>query len=698
LKSYLIVDDNGDFGTEPIEPSFYAFGSGEFDVQIVDIELTDLPPIECAGDTLATGDGCKTSCEIQEIYTNSGQTNELNCFDGSDEKLEAKQARVPAGGYCVVSCDNKEGKVPSPQGGRTTCKPNSEWSNPLKCSAKCPPDLLKKGQLIIENKKENNDFFYSVECRDESNGIIQDLDYIVAGSTCSAGNKESSYCGYDGKGYFYYNTEDSDILCSEDGKWVTDSTPPKEIVDPICKSIPCNKLSKDNVGNGKLVECKLGGEAAKVLNDKFMNEGAICTLTECDDSFWVKEPSTTKCENGAWSTELGCTPRDKTCTEAAIPTITNGNVDCDGNDRDATTNDFLGGSTCKVTCDQGHLKDGTVQCVKQEANAGGSGKWTIATCLEDKRCLLANLPSISNGNVECQKSRRHVGSRAGQYFEDGTKCQINCGSGYEISDSKNAAVTCKSKSWEYSGSCLTMKCDTSEVPTIPFGSVSCPEEKKVYRKDDNCPVACNNGYQHQTSNRVMLCGTNGIWGLGDLKCGRNGNWGVWGSWSSCSETCGTDGRRTRARACDNPAPDNGGAPCSTDSKGATDTEDCNRECCPVTAKWNSWGSWSKCENGWFTCGTGSRKRTRTCKKGSCPVTECSGNNEESGTCSMGRTCCTGGIYSCCNHGLCGYGEGLCEGDWQCKGRAGGKGYCGCNCRSLGLPGNWVWDWNDSCCC
>ncbi|XP_009459596.1 PREDICTED: complement component C8 beta chain [Nipponia nippon] len=37
----------------------------------------------------------------------------------------------------------------------------------------------------------------------------------------------------------------------------------------------------------------------------------------------------------------------------------------------------------------------------------------------------------------------------------------------------------------------------------------------------------------------------------------NGNWGCWASWSPCS-----GGQRTRRRQCNNPAPQNGGSPCS----------------------------------------------------------------------------------------------------------------------------------------
>jgi hypothetical protein len=55
----------------------------------------------------------------------------------------------------------------------------------------------------------------------------------------------------------------------------------------------------------------------------------------------------------------------------------------------------------------------------------------------------------------------------------------------------------------------------------------------------------------------------------------NGNWGAWGAWGTCSVTCG-GGSQSRSRACDNPAPQNGGAFCSGNS---AETQSCNTAAC-----------------------------------------------------------------------------------------------------------------------
>jgi hypothetical protein len=63
---------------------------------------------------------------------------------------------------------------------------------------------------------------------------------------------------------------------------------------------------------------------------------------------------------------------------------------------------------------------------------------------------------------------------------------------------------------------------------------------------------------------------------GNPPCPVNGGWGGWGGWSACSTNCGT-GTQTRNRACDSPAPANGGAYCSgsdTDSQACTDVSGC----------------------------------------------------------------------------------------------------------------------------
>ena len=58
----------------------------------------------------------------------------------------------------------------------------------------------------------------------------------------------------------------------------------------------------------------------------------------------------------------------------------------------------------------------------------------------------------------------------------------------------------------------------------------------------------------------------------------NGGWGEWGEWEECSVTCGS-GEHSRARACDSPAPANGGDDCTVDDSSNTETQNCNKNPC-----------------------------------------------------------------------------------------------------------------------
>ena len=56
----------------------------------------------------------------------------------------------------------------------------------------------------------------------------------------------------------------------------------------------------------------------------------------------------------------------------------------------------------------------------------------------------------------------------------------------------------------------------------------------------------------------------------------NGGWGPWSLWSACTASCGP-GTRERKRSCVNPAPKNGGKPCSGAEQ---QVGDCSYRPCP----------------------------------------------------------------------------------------------------------------------
>jgi len=441
-------------------------------------------------------------------------------------------------------------------------------------------------------------------------------------------------------------------------------------------------------------ECKIANADAAAISGH-MSETTICELKSCLDTHFVQLPSKSTCEYGEWTNRLTCSPINATCKSANVPEVNNGNVECNTADKDEGTDNFLGGSQCKMTCDIGYLPVGTIQCINDPASEGKEGIWTVATCVKDERCTIEELPEVSDGKVKCNKFSKRLQPRV-TYAEAGKVCQIECNPGYEVSGLSD--ITCKATIWEKTGICLTQRCLTSSRPVVPFGTVRCDADT-VYRKGDTCDIICDDEYTHANSFTVATCGSFGTWEQSS-KCVRHGNWGEWGPWSECTKTC-KRGTKTRFRKCDNPPPDNGGNSCPVGFIGPSQRMTCNTQCCPIDASWTSWGSWSACSNDPYTCGPGTQRISRTCTGASCGGrTDCPFGSAIKDT----RDCyikqCCNGHDDCCNpgefgNGQCGYGEGDCDNDSQCT-----TGYCEPNsCRRLGL-GQFVgvdFDNSDDCC-
>jgi hypothetical protein len=114
-------------------------------------------------------------------------------------------------------------------------------------------------------------------------------------------------------------------------------------------------------------------------------------------------------------------------------------------------------------------------------------------------------------------------------------------------------------------------------------------------------------------------------------CPIEGGWGSFGQWGVCSATtCGSKGKKTRTRTCDNPTPAHGGNTCIGS---VTETVDCEAPPCLVNGGWGNYGEWSACSAS--ECGTvGQHTRTRTCDNPS-PAHRgktCEGGKTETATC------------------------------------------------------------------
>ncbi|XP_074652890.1 adhesion G protein-coupled receptor B3-like [Tubulanus polymorphus] len=103
----------------------------------------------------------------------------------------------------------------------------------------------------------------------------------------------------------------------------------------------------------------------------------------------------------------------------------------------------------------------------------------------------------------------------------------------------------------------------------------------------------------------------------------DGFWDNWISWSDCSSSCGT-GQRKRARSCF--GPQHGGSECEGVT---TEIEPCNTHPCPVDGKWRSWSVWANCT---LPCGSGIRSRIRQCVPPQHGGRSCNGISTESESC------------------------------------------------------------------
>ncbi|KAK5860652.1 hypothetical protein PBY51_022113 [Eleginops maclovinus] len=82
-------------------------------------------------------------------------------------------------------------------------------------------------------------------------------------------------------------------------------------------------------------------------------------------------------------------------------------------------------------------------------------------------------------------------------------------------------------------------------------------------------------------------------------------WSSWETWSTCSQSC-AKGYRTRRRSCAGPEGKSAPVACRGSP---VEYQDCNVQACPVKGAWSCWSSWSQCSVG---CGGGHYQRTRAC--------------------------------------------------------------------------------------
>ena len=179
--------------------------------------------------------------------------------------------------------------------------------------------------------------------------------------------EEAPVCGTDSDG-LEYKQSGPKVRCNVNGEWesVCNKT---RVTEPICKAQPCTKIEVPHTSI----------EYSKTPVLSYYNEGTVGNLTKCEEHYVPLSGSKTAvCNKGEWSTQLGCTLRDQTCSiddlEVAAQAITNyGSVDrtCPGGEKKDDKN-IYGGESCPFSCRSPWYSTGPLVC--SDGSWGGSAE------------------------------------------------------------------------------------------------------------------------------------------------------------------------------------------------------------------------------------------------------------------------------------------------------------------------------------
>ncbi|XP_031555969.1 uncharacterized protein LOC116292757 [Actinia tenebrosa] len=260
---------------------------------------------------------------------------------------------------------------------------------------------------------------------------------------------------------------------------------------------------------------------------------------------------------------------------------------------DGNFSDWSEFMTCSATCGGG-VQYKTRMCTNPPPQHGG------------KNCSELGPTRISR---ECNTQKCPVD---GGYspFTNFSDCTVTCGGGTQI-----RTRTCTNPPPRHGGDDCSK--DGPDFETRKCNTQLCPIDGAFtsFSNYSTCSKTCGGGVQVRlrscTSPEPQFGGKNCTGSYKETKscnaqpCPIDGGFGEWGNYSRCEVTCG-GGTQMRMRTCTNPAPANGGRPCTGST---TETRDCNIQPCPVNGGYNEWSTFGPCSS---SCGGGTQQRTRTC--------------------------------------------------------------------------------------
>ncbi|KAF7236260.1 SCO-spondin, partial [Varanus komodoensis] len=239
--------------------------------------------------------------------------------------------------------------------------------------------------------------------------------------------------------------------------------------------------------------------------------------------------------------------------------------------------DLQEGVACQdaEACEPGcRCLDGTLEqdgaCVPPahcECTDAQGHSWAPGSVREDG----CNTCTCLEGALLCTNHTCALGGCAWSLWSAWSPCSATCGSGLRT---RFRAST--SGAW-------SPECLQEQLQTRPCAPGACP------------PLCLHEGRERDLGDAWLvgecqqcICTPEGIFCL-DVACAVSGAWTPWSPWSDCPATCG-HGTQVRARACVDPPPRNGGAPCSGPE---TQARNCSTGPCPE-CPWSRWTPWTPC--------------------------------------------------------------------------------------------------------
>merc|ERR1712168_1381343 len=280
---------------------------------------------------------------------------------------------------------------------------------------------------------------------------------------------------------------------------------------------------------------------------------------------------------------------------------------CAGGTQSRSRRCYAPGVSSKVDCSHLGSDTETRECETQPCPVNGNwGKWTPwsgcskscgrGTKVKSRVC---NNPSPAFGGIGCP-GRKVVTNTCnikpcpvdGKWtaFGPWLSCSKPCGGGVQRKVRECTNPTPKHEGKYCTGAAVaTQQCNTHHC-AIDGGWT----QWGMWRK---CSKTCGGDRCPGAPIQAKQCGT--------IFCPINGNWNAFGAYESCSKSCG-GGIQISRRYCDNPVPQYNGKSCGGS---ASRSKTCNTKPCPIDGAYSKWSAFSPCT---FSCGGGMQTRHREC--------------------------------------------------------------------------------------